>query len=270
MKVLQLRSVDLSELKRIQLKILDVVSEYCDNNGIKYWLDTGTLLGAIRHNGYIPWDDDIDIGMLRPDFDRFIRTFNGSQERYRVRCIDNDPEFYYVFAKVLDTETVLYEPDEKGMKLSINIDVFVYDNAPDNDKLLNKAYNLRDFYRDANILRNLNSEPSGGFLRKCVIRMIRGLLKPFPKDFFIKRMAENAKRYNGQITRGVANFTSYARIQCDKSVFETFIDHDFEGRKYKIPIGYDQWLRSFYGDYMQLPPVEKRVSHHKFVAFLNE
>ena len=265
-----MRNVDLAELKRIQLKILDAVSEYCENTSIKYWLDNGTLLGAIRHNGYIPWDDDIDIGMLRPDFDRFIQTFNDSQKRYRVHCIDNDPDFYYAFAKVLDTQTVLYEPDENGMKLSVNIDIFVYDNAPDDSKLLNKAYNIRDFYQNANLLRNLNNEPSGGFLRKCVIKTIRLSLRLFPKDYFIKKMVENAKKYNGTVKNRVGNFTSYSRIYCDKSLLKSCVDHIFEGKSYKIPVGYDQWLRAFYGDYMQLPPPEKRVSHHRFIAYINE
>lgn len=265
-----MRRINETELKKTQLDILDKVASFCEDNSIYYWLDCGTLLGAIRHNGYIPWDDDIDIGMLRPDFDRFIRMFNGTDSRYKVYCIDTTPNFFYMYAKVLDTETVLYEPDENGVKISINIDVFVYDNAPDDDKQLKSAFDKRDFYRDASVLRTLNNKPSGSFARRSFIRILRVLLKPFPKNFFIRKMSANAKKYNSTETKRVGNFSSHTRTCCDKSVFDSFIYHDFEGRRYKIPIGYDEWLKSFYGDYMKLPPVEKRVSHHKFVAYVNE
>ena len=87
------------EVKKTQIEILDIVSSFCDKNSIKYWLDTGTLLGAIRHKGYIPWDDDIDIGMLREDYDRFSQLFNNHNERYRFVCLDNTEDFYTAFGK---------------------------------------------------------------------------------------------------------------------------------------------------------------------------
>ena len=79
-----MKQITLEELKRIQLSILDRVAEFCEKNAINYWLDCGTLLGAVRHKGYIPWDDDIDIGMLRPDYDRFLKTFNEKNDVYKV------------------------------------------------------------------------------------------------------------------------------------------------------------------------------------------
>ena len=78
-----MREILLDELKKTQIEILDVVDTFCRENNINYWLDSGTLLGAIRHGGYIPWDDDIDIGMLRKDYDIFLKKFNEKNERYR-------------------------------------------------------------------------------------------------------------------------------------------------------------------------------------------
>lgn len=265
-----MRRVYDSELKRIQLDILDNVAEFCEKNGIKYWLDSGTLIGAIRHKGYIPWDDDIDIGMLRPDFDKFMALFNESNDKYKSYCIDNNPEFYYAHGKVLDTDTVLYEPDKNGLKLCINIDIFVYDNTPD-ERICNKMYNIRDRYRGLHILRVFDKgTPRGGVLRKMAIRIGRVAVKMFPKNYFITKMSENSKRYSKIDTQYVGNFTAFSRMICDKSVFASFIKGEFEGKEYMIPVGYDKWLRSFYGDYMQLPPEEKRVSHHKFEAYVKD
>lgn len=141
-----MREILLDELKDRQIAILDVVDAFCRENNINYWLDSGTLLGAIRHGGYIPWDDDIDIGMLRPDYDRFLAMFNKFNKQYQVSSVENDINFPYPFGKVLDTHTVLYEPNEQGVKLAINIDIFVYDNAPEDDKLVERMYRKRDFY----------------------------------------------------------------------------------------------------------------------------
>ena len=265
-----MKEITMDELKRIQIGILDVVDEYCLSNGISYWLDSGTLLGAIRHNGYIPWDDDVDIGMLRPDFDRFIREFNSSNQRYKVICVENDPDCCYVYAKVLDTNTTLYEPDENGIKICVKIDVFVYDNAPNEKRKLKRAYDRRDFLRHCNILRNYNDEPSGGIFRRVMDTFLRVMIKPFPKNYFALKMVANSKKYNGCDTECVGNFTAFTRMICNKKVFERFIRHSFEGKEYNIPIGYDVWLKSFYGDYMQLPPIEKRVSLHKFKAYIND
>ena len=90
-----MREILLDELKDRQIAILDVVDAFCRENNINYWLDSGTLLGAIRHGGYIPWDDDIDIGMLRPDYDRFLAMFNKFNKQYQVFSVENDINFPY-------------------------------------------------------------------------------------------------------------------------------------------------------------------------------
>lgn len=263
-----MREVSLDELRRIQMEILDVVSEFCAEHNIDYWLDGGTLIGAIRHGGYIPWDDDIDLGMLRPDFEKFIREFNGYNNRYIVKCGETDPDFTYPYAKVLDTKTVLYEPDESGNKLCINIDVFVYDNAPDDEGEIQKMFRRRDLYRNLNDTRTIYLNTLEGARRPLLSKAKRIVLCMFPRNFFCKREIANATKYNHIETKKIGNFVGWIRLTCDKRVFNSFIDHAFEGKKFKIPVGYDEWLTILYGDYMQLPPVEQRVSHHLFKAYM--
>lgn len=265
-----MRRVHGDELKMIQLRILDVVSEFCIKNGITYWIDSGTLLGAIRHKGYIPWDDDIDIGMLRADYDRFSREFNKQHDKFRFVCIENTPGFYAPHGKVCDTSTVLYEPDERGQRLAINIDVFVYDNAPDDNEVVEEMYNTRDSLRKVFAIKNQRALGEGNLCKK-VLRYLRKMLyRACFRGDMISKMVENSKRYSKIDTQRVGNFTAYTRMVCNKRVFDSFIDVEFEGKFYKAPVGYDEWLRSFYGDYMQLPPEEKRVSHHSFVAYVND
>lgn len=257
------------DLKKIQLSILDAVAEFCDANDIAYWIDCGTLLGAIRHKGYIPWDDDIDIGMLRPDYERFMQLFNDPSGKYRFCSIETDPDFYFAHGKVLDTDTVLYEPDKTGYKLCINVDIFVYDNVPDANTA-SKMYDIRDRHRRFHERRTLPGKPTGNIVRRCLAKCLHIAIKLLPKNYFIKKLSNNAKRYAHHNTPYVGNFTSFARMLCEKDVFDSFTTTEFEGKFYKIPVGYDRWLKAFYGDYMQLPPEDKRVSHHSFEAYVNE
>lgn len=264
-----MKELTIEELKQYQLRILKAVAEYCEGNEIKYWIDCGTLLGAVRHKGYIPWDDDIDIGMLREDYDKFIYSFNSSNERYKVYSIENNPNFYFPHAKVLDTDTVLYEPDENGLKLNINIDIFIYDNAPDDERLTKRMFKKRDRLLWAKSFRLFKYDSKNPF-KKIVGRCLNFLLKVFPENYFDKRIIKNSRRYVDKKTEKVGNFSSFSRMCCDKRVFADFSKIEFEGNKYSCPVGYDEWLKAFYGDYMQLPPKEKQISHHRFKAYLTE
>lgn len=264
-----MREINSDELKKIQLEILDMVNHFCSENNIKFWLDSGTLLGAIRHKGYIPWDDDVDIGMLRDDFERFISLFNKTGGKYKVICNELDSECVYPFAKILDADTVLYEPDEKnGVKLSVNIDLFVYDVTPGGDKT-KKQYDRRDKYAFLNSVQ-YNLYPSKTWYKKVPKAALCIALQLFPKGFFASKLVRNSKQYVGQELNHVGNFTAASRVLCEKAVFDSTILWDFEGKKYPIPVGYDKWLTAFYGDYMQLPPIEKRVTHHLFKAYMKE
>ena len=254
------------EVKIYQLGILNTVADFCEKNKIQYWLDTGTLLGAIRHKGYIPWDDDIDIGMLRVDFDRFMHTFNQEGGRYKFICNELDAVCVYPYGKVLDTSTVLYEPDEKGNKGSINIDVFVYDNAPDSASECKKMYDRRDRYSMLNALQN-RMIGTHGIVKDIVKTVGFSVLQLYPKGYFAQKVVSNSKRYVDMPTKGVGNFTSVSRIVCEKEVLSSFIKVPFEGKEYNAPVGYDKWLTAFYNDYMRLPPEEKRVSHHMYKAY---
>ena len=272
-----MRQIGLDELKSIQLEILDVVAKFCEERGINYWIDAGTLLGAIRHKGYIPWDDDIDVGMLRQDYDRFMNEFNGTNPRYEFHCIENDPNLHVSFGKVYDNTTVLYEPDETGIKMAVNIDVFVYDNAPDDEAQCRSMLRKQFIYSRLNEARTMpiHTKPNGNILRKIFVYIVRTAIHIIPSsilsyNYFAVKAIQNSRRYINENTKRVGNFSSHTLAVWSKEIFRSFIDVEFEGRKYKAPVGYDAWLRGFYGDYMTPPPEHKRISRHRFKAFVKE
>ena len=263
-----MQRLNADEMKWIQLNILDHIAEFCDKNKINYWIDTGTLLGAIRHKGFIPWDDDIDIGMLRSDYDRFINLYKNTG-KYKFYCVENNKRYSYPFGKVMDSDTVLYEPDKKGYKIAVYIDVFVYDNAPEDDSEVDNMYKKRDFYRYLRDQR-MSRVHAGNKMRQFLVSIFWNLVKIIPGHFFCKLIVYNSRKYSKYETRRVGNFTSDSKIIVDKSVFHEFIKVEFEGKYYNAPIGYDMWLKAFYGDYMKLPPEEKRISKHIYEAYKNE
>lgn len=260
-----MKEMTLSELKKVQVEILDYLTEYCDKKGIHLWIDSGTLLGAIRHKGYIPWDDDIDTGVLREDYDKLIKNFNKDNigSKYKLVCIEEDKNFFLPHAKIVDTETVL---KEINCVLGVNIDVFVYDNCPDDVKIINKLFDKRDKYRMLFNIKNKTVLPKKP-LKRIIFYTAYAIFSLLPCDYFIKKMVKNCKTYQYKDTKLAGNFSAFSRSYFNKSTVKEFTKVEFEGKLYNAPKGYDEYLRCFYGDYMQLPPEEKRVTHHVFKAY---
>ena len=268
-----MKQLTVDELKAIQLEILDVVTKFCDDHEINYWLDCGTLIGAIRHKGYIPWDDDIDIGMLRPDYEKFMKLFNDENTRYKFMCYELDENFYIPFGKVFDTQTILYEPDEKGNKLCVNIDIWTYDNAPNDAGIINKMFKRRNKYYLCNVARQARifQRPKGNILRRLIVYAFRSVVRIFPRSYFVRKLIANSKLYADTETGSVGNFFSMTTsVIYNKDFLASFVDADFEGKKYKAPANYDEYLRKMYGDYMQFPPEYERVSTHVFKAYAKD
>ena len=266
-----MKEIKIDELKKIQVDILSNIDSFCKKNNIKYWLDYGTLLGAVRHSGYIPWDDDIDIGMMREDYDKFLKEYNNYSKKYQVLSCEYDKDYLFPFAKVIDTNTILYEPDEDGIKIGVYVDIFVHDNASDIDKNNTDNYKKRDFYnklRIAQIFPNMYDKTS---MKKKILRFfINTYLKFFPKNYYTRKIAENSQRFSKEKTKRIADFIAPYELVVDKKLFKDLIDVTFEKKKYPAPIGYDEYLKIIYKDYMKLPPKEKRVSNHQFKAYYKE
>ena len=254
---------DISEIRAIQLDIMQDIHDFCEQNSIRYFLCGGTLIGAIRHNGYIPWDDDIDIMMPRPDYDRFMAIYNSKGGFYKFIDYRINNKYALPFGKVYDDRTVLDEMMYKQDVFGVYVDVFPLDGVIDAGQV-RKVSRLKKY---------LNAKKSTFGRRRTLFKNIvmgigKVILLPFSVHDIVSEIdrisrlvpfegSEKAVFYYGYGEREITNSTA----------FTTVVKHRFEERLFNIPAGYDQYLRATYGDYMQLPPEDKRVSHHTFQAW---
>lgn len=260
-----MNSINVEELKEIQLAMMDDIHQFCKDNCITYYLAFGTLLGAIRHKGYIPWDDDIDIMMLRPDYERFIEMYNQKQSPYRIVCHENTEDYDLPFGKVHDSRTVMNETLYKDNdNYGVYIDVFPLDAS------VNRPYQYAaNYIRRIINLKKASFGTGRGLIKDILIALAQFCLLPFSVNMLLRSGDRICKMNSIHDTDKLAVIVclDMARSNYRKSDFECVEKCTFEGREYNIPCGYDAILKAYYCDYMQLPPEEKRVSTHKFVAY---
>ena len=260
---------DIQELKNIQLDILKYVDNFCQLHKITYFMCGGTLIGAVRHKGFIPWDDDIDIMMKRDDYERFIELFSKEKSYYKVYSHHIQKKYPHAYAKVADDRTVLLNNINGAIEMGVNIDVFPIDDLPDNEKIIKNL-----FEKSFSLNRKLSLKQIKISTNRSIIKNIILLIGRFIYSFtkvhkVIVSLNENATKYRGSNGMKCADLVAgfgYKEIQ-DRSNLSKAIKMKFEDTEFMAPIGYDKYLRGMYGDYMTLPPKEKRTSHHDFSAY---
>ena len=264
------KTINVEELKKIQLNILKHVDKFCQEHHIKYFMCGGSLIGTIRHKGFIPWDDDIDIMMLRDDYERFVSEYSANTEStYLIHSSSNDDGWFLPFAKIEDTNTILKEHIEKKNIIGINIDVFPIDNVPDNQNLQSAMYKTWRKWFNIHGLKLMSTVKERTFIKNAILVFFHLVLSLVPYKYLVKKIETNAMQYSNQKTKycGIAVW-GYGKKEINlKSNFEDVIMMPFEDITVPVPVGYDNYLTSVYGDYMMLPPAEKRTSHHDFEAW---
>lgn len=259
------------QLKCIELDILREIKRVCEENDLRFCLCGGTLLGAIRHNGFIPWDDDIDIYMSREDYNRFIRLFNKcSGDRYKFICMENSPVYCLPFGKVVCTETSLFETQCRSTPgMGVYVDVFPLDGLGDSLDRAKRIISKCSSYRRWLMLAMSKKR------RATPIDMLKNLLCGVLfccRRIFYSRYLKRATENSFETSKYVAFCGAYygEKEILDKEIFSAFEFHEFEDELYPIPVEYDTYLRQLYGDYMTPPPKEKQITHHSFVAYYKE
>lgn len=251
------------------MDILSAIHKFCEERGIRYSMACGTLLGAARHKGYIPWDDDIDIYLPRDDYDRLIQTFPDVYEgKYKLKCLERDNKWDRPYGKAIDLRTEYWEYSTT-IPLGVNIDIFPIDDVPDSDSewiLYNK---IRKLLQDIYALRFVRLSSNRAFGKNCVIVLNRVLSCFLSKRRIAKIIDRYSKRYNGKsYSRCFENIQGiFQKKPFQKKLFESLIELPFEDRKYKGFADFDSYLTAGFGDWRKLPPEEKRITHHAFKAY---
>lgn len=255
--------MDLQQIQRMELRILEDFADCCDRHQLRYYLAGGTLLGAVRHHGFIPWDDDIDVIMPRPDFEQFIETvYGGELGNYRLvddyhKNPDANP-----YAKLENPNVKVKEKIYKDSR-NLWIDIFPMDGMPKEDgeldrhlkKIAKYNYRLWQAQSDAQNLKN----PLKRWAKKILFFYYRkrgGL-------YYARKMTACAKSYDFDDSEyvgcAVGKYGKKERLK--KSEFEGRMLAEFEGKQFYISEGYDRYLRNLYGDYMQIPEEDKKHVH---------
>lgn len=253
------------EYKKILLGILDEFDRFCQENNLTYFLAYGTLLGAVRHKGFIPWDDDIDVMMPRKDYEIFLQNYKNIG-KYKLVNPSNTPGYYLTFSKLIDSSTTLTEKLYKAIPIGAYIDIFPLDYIGDTPKSVNRNYLRSHYYLKA--LEVYQSQP--GTLNNLKNNIANHVLHIITKrERLIKKIDNLAKSYSLHPTKHVGNMVlqAYGKKEILLSdYFSTAIRLDFCGRKYYAPEKYEEILKIYYGNYWELPPLEKRTGRHNFTA----
>ncbi len=270
----QNKKITLDELKKIELNTLIEVDALCEKLGLRYSMCGGTLLGAIRHGGFIPWDDDIDIFMPRSDYNKLIEYCRNNETSFSLLCNELNEKYGYLFAKAMDKNTVIYEPNSNptNIDMGVYIDIFPIDGLADDYESSVELFNKTRFKRELLVAKNWKR-----FFRS---KTRAWYYEPIRFAFFLLSRFASRRRLIKSIQRvypaDTFDKSEYAATVCGgyrlkeilkRSIYDTYTELEFEGHKFKALADYHTYLSSIYGDYMQLPPENKRVTHHMFEAY---
>ena len=262
----------MEQLKEKEIELLKCFIEVCQKYGLTYFLAEGSCLGAVRHKGFIPWDDDIDVAMPRPDYDKFLKVAqNELPEHIFVQTKETDKEYPLSFAKLRNSNTTFVERSMKNLDINhgIYIDIFPLDGYPKN--IIKKyififkkyLYSFRISY-----LFNLSKAKRKITIKYLIKKLMKGLSKVLYKDIntAVQKREKLYKKYRYENSELIANNASpwEQKEVMPKEYYGKGTEGIFEGISVNLPENYHAYLSSVYGDYMELPPVEKREGHHYF------
>lgn len=258
----------MTELQSKLLEMLKWFHEFCIKNNLRYYALGGTLLGAVRHKGFIPWDDDIDVGMPREDYNKLIELMQKEINEYVLEAPLQNKDYVYGFCKLYDTGTTLIEKNRYKAKRGIYIDIFPLDGAGDTQEaaieILRKNNGKRNF-----IWAQICSLDRKRSLIKNLIALVARAIPPFiyswrkAMKLWIKECESRDFDESAIICNMFGNWGE--REIAAREWFGEPKFYKFENLSIFGPADADKYLKAMYGDYMQLPPIEKQQSHHDYI-----
>lgn len=263
-----MEQIGIKEIREYQMEIMDEIDAYCRKNNLRYFLVGGTLLGAIRHNGFIPWDDDIDIALPRDDYEKLVDHFVSDSGRISVINNKKDKRYYWPHSKAVHNDTELVESHNK-YKIGVFVDIFPLDKVSGTREECIKKVNRVIKQKNILTLKHLSVSPDRSFVKNAVV--LCGKVLNLMSDRRVISKIDKLSQADREVVSAehLCNFSGAWGVKelVESSCFDGAEDHVFEDRMYSIPSAYDAYLSAIYGDYMTPPPVEKQVTHHSYIAY---
>ena len=264
----------LRKLQLAELKILNEIVKICNENKITYYISGGTFLGAVRHKGFIPWDDDIDVAMPRADYEKFKKIANKKlPEKYKYRNFKTDNQIKICFSRVEDTEIKVRDTSAKKTDIrNAWVDIFPLDGMPKNKfKFFIRKYHLLYLrmmlqYSQYSTIVNQNL-PNRPLHEKILIKI--GKLIPFEKFLnhrkYMFKIDETLQRVKAEESIYYMNFLGiykFKSVMKKDEIYKEGAKYEFEGNYYNAPKEYDKYLTQIYGNYMDIPKDKDKNKHH--------
>jgi len=274
-EIIHLTSEQTEKLKKCQLEMLDAVVDICNRHNLTYVLLGGTALGAVRHKGYIPWDDDIDIGMPRGDYEKLAEIAKEElPSNMFYQTFDSEEDYPLLFAKVRLNDTVFRQEifAHLDMHQGIYIDVFPLDGCSNNFNCAKKHYKKLKLYRrilSGKIIAKPNATVSSKWRKKIFLAKLSTFIYSQSKTYAkLKKRIAMFSVDNSEYIGNIFGAWGMREVVKKEIMFGDNMQTSrvkFEGKDYNAPYSIHEYLKSLYGDYMTPPPLEKRVSHHDIV-----
>ena len=250
----------------VEIDLIQNFDEICRRHSLKWFAANGTLLGAVRHHGFVPWDDDVDIAMPRRDYDRFLSVAPGElREDHFLHVSEPGGEYFKDYARLRNEKTtaLTLRDWEKGKSHGIFIDIFPLENRPDSDRSWRWYKRRLIFVRTMLNMNVYRSQYRSSFYRELAYIFGRSYIKLFGWSSLIQKFEQLKSRYSEAPTKKMFQFAHGSRLmEFPASWFASEIVMEFEYIRVRIPREYDKILRVHYGDYHILPPEDKRGMHH--------
>lgn len=264
------KEVTLDEAKRIALDILIYFDDFCRKNSIKYSLGEGTLIGAVRHKGYIPWDDDIDLLMTSDQLERFLSLYKGG--KYELKTLKKGTNWWGTVSRLCDPNTEVFFPGQTKSEHGVWIALTPIYHKPDSEIEWKNVEKKRNFYLHLCRLKDSYWTPASGIPKNLAKAFMRLILCPFSTYHLRSKAQKIMTKYDAIPTKNVVKpRMEYWRWDTyPSSIFKDYMELEFEGHLFLAFKNYDTYLKGQYGDYMTPPPVEQRVPKHDYTAYWKE